>query len=393
MARMRFLSIFLAGLALFLLATPAQSQNLVINGSFEDPPIPGVFLITTIPGWTVTGGGVGEIHRGISGITGAMGKQWLELDANSNTSIYQDIPTVPDQRYRLLFRDANRPGDSGSRIDILWNDVLQGWTTPTSSEFRAINGGEFVATGRVSRIGFRAAGPSNSIGDLLDDVIVYPIDAAGSFSGFNYYFPQVADGGGWLTSAYITGELGFALDYTATEYADDGHVLFTWQGSVGSNQTGTISTAGTGAAIQSGWVQIKTTQPARIVAIYRERTIGRPDFEASVPSREATQRMAGVFDNRNGFATGIALSNPGTASIRLNIILRNSLGNTLGTRSLTLSPKGHAAFFLSPAWPETANLLGRIEIEAVDAATGADALFVPIGLRFSPGGAFTTIPY
>jgi len=52
-----------------------------------------------------------------------------------------------------------------------------------------------------------------------------------------------------------------------------------------------------------------------------------------------------------------------------------------------------AAFFLNSVWSQSANIVGRIEIEAINAVTGAEATFAPIGLRFAPGGAFTTLPY
>ena len=145
--------------------------------------------------------------------------------------------------------------------------------------------------------------------------------------------------------------------------------------------------------VQVGWYQVKTNAPANIVAIYRERVTGRPDFEASVPARPAVQKITGVFDNRAGFSSGLAVANPGTRAINLNFVLRNSAGTVVRTATLPLVAKGHSAFFINSAYPETANLLGRIEIEAVDSLTGVDALFVPLGLRFSPTGSFTSIPY
>lgn len=248
---MRYIARLLA--AVVCLAVPAVAQNLVVNGSFENPPLgSSTVFLGGIPGWTVSGGGaVGEIQRGLGGVSGFEGQQWVELDANANTYIYQDLNTVIGQRYVFLFRDANRPGDTNSVVEILLNDVVFGTTTPTSSAFRAINGGEFVATGLVTRIGFRAAGASNSVGELIDDVRFLPIDTTGSRSGFNYYFPQVADGGGWLTSLLMTSASIDAFSYTLTEYGDNGQTLLTATSSVSQSGATTLLTSGTGSTVQA----------------------------------------------------------------------------------------------------------------------------------------------
>ena len=128
-------------------------------------------------------------------------------------------------------------------------------------------------------------------------------------------------------------------------------------------------------------------------AIYRERETGRPDFEATVPARRPTSRMAGIFDNTAGYSSGIALVNPNSVAIRLGVILRNTNGIALRTAAFNLGPMAHTSFFINQMWPETANVAGRIVIEAVEVATGNEATFVPLGLRFAPGGAFTTLTY
>lgn len=61
-------------------AAAAESQNLVINGSFEQPMHSAGFFLGAIPGWTVSGAnGLAEIQRDLSGISSAEGNQWVEF--------------------------------------------------------------------------------------------------------------------------------------------------------------------------------------------------------------------------------------------------------------------------------------------------------------------------
>src|SRR5262249_8790000 len=156
--------------------------------SFEEPRVAnGNFYIGPVPGWTITGNN-GEIQRGILGLTTTNGDQWMELDAAANVTISQDIPTVGGKRYRIVYRGANRPGDTGSKIEVLWNGALVGSSTPTSGFNRVITL-EAVATGTVSRVAFRAAGTSDGYGDLIDGIEVYAIDVPGSNIGYHYFIP------------------------------------------------------------------------------------------------------------------------------------------------------------------------------------------------------------
>ncbi len=396
---MRYTDLIL--IASLFCATAANAQNLIVNGSFEEPVLrsgssaPETVRLTRIPGWTikdVNGNEVdGEIQRNLSPVSNQEGKQWVELDANVNTTIYQDIQTVPGQRYAFRYRDAQR-GGSSSDIQVLVDDKEIGFSTPTSASFRGI-ASEFIASAAVTRIGLRGRGQSDSVGDLVDDVRVYAIDAQGARDGYNYYFPFAAEGQGWRTSVVMTPTSSDGFSYTLTEYGSQGETLRRSSGSTAANGLSIFvtPTANTGQFL-TGWFHIKTIAPANILEYFRLQIAGASDAESAIPPRVPARSFTGVFDNRNGLNSALAVANPGSSAITLKIVLRNSFGETIREDSLGLPAKGNLGFVLKDRFSQTANIHGLIEIQATDTVTAAEANFVAAGLRVSATGASPSSP-
>ena len=168
------------------LAGAAWGQNLLCNGGFESPQVGADSTMTDVPCWQTSGGQKIELQRkSAQYASGTIGNQHVELDVNTNSDIYQDVATVPGQRYLVRFRMANRTGSPRSAYRILWDGAATGTALRNSTEttFVAVTA-EVVATKTVSRIGFAADGPSDGVGDLLDDVTLVPIPAAGSRLGY-----------------------------------------------------------------------------------------------------------------------------------------------------------------------------------------------------------------
>src|SRR5262245_36192793 len=91
----------LVGLAAY--ASSANAQNLVQNGSFEDPALAdGSWSIyESIPGWTSSDCGI-EIQRGAAG-SPANGAQLVELDSWCSDTISQTLDTTPGDDYTVSF--------------------------------------------------------------------------------------------------------------------------------------------------------------------------------------------------------------------------------------------------------------------------------------------------
>ena len=103
---------FILALALTLSIGSAATANLIVNGSFEDPPVPGGYEyvpggLTTITGWSTIFTGVERYDPGIYG-AGSASDGVLLIDLNTDDfvaggGIEQTISTIIGQYYLLTF--------------------------------------------------------------------------------------------------------------------------------------------------------------------------------------------------------------------------------------------------------------------------------------------------
>jgi len=172
---------FLAGvLALMLMAASAQAANIVVNGSFEDPAIPGGSWSTypAIPGWSGTPGI--ELRNNVAG-TAYDGVNFVELDAYGNGSMSQTVSTTVGAQYTLSYYFAPRINVSAaSNVIELWYDgALLDTVTGDGYQSTAWVLKSYLVTGTGSdTITFVAAGISDSYGGSLDNVSMTAASAA-----------------------------------------------------------------------------------------------------------------------------------------------------------------------------------------------------------------------
>src|SRR5215217_1739476 len=107
-----------AGALMVPVATAGAAPNLILNGSFETPDVaPGNHgIFPSILGWShqpragVTSSGI-EIQDHVAGAPAAgAGDQFVELDSDGPSRIFQDVATSPGSTYRLSFLYSARPG-------------------------------------------------------------------------------------------------------------------------------------------------------------------------------------------------------------------------------------------------------------------------------------------
>lgn len=159
-----------------LAAGSAGAQNLVVNGSFEQPAFSAnsVSSPSTIPGWTSTGGF--EVWNQFQG-PAADGVQYLELDTSTCTTITQTLPTTLLQNYTVSLDFAARNGVADNRIEVLWNGVVIGNASADGSSQSgnvAWTRHEFLAVGAAgsSTLAIRNVDTCDGLGSLLDNVAV-----------------------------------------------------------------------------------------------------------------------------------------------------------------------------------------------------------------------------
>jgi hypothetical protein len=95
------------------------AENLVVNGSFEEPAIDFLDYPASIPGWKFQEGSSLELQHGIGGKP-YEGEQLAEMDGNAVSGIYQDIPTKPGNTYKLTFAFTPRPNVADNKLNVNW---------------------------------------------------------------------------------------------------------------------------------------------------------------------------------------------------------------------------------------------------------------------------------
>ncbi len=231
--------------------------------------------------------------------------------------------------------------------------------------------------------------------------------------------PHIAFGGSWSTTIYINAVFPYGATSVTLQFFDSTRKPLQAPVSTSTGVTGTMSQIqvtvppegiainllGTGATTSTGWVAATCTAGAdlQMYEVFRSSVPGRPDFEASTPFT-LVKRSGGnppqvrylefPFDNRNGLETGFAALNTGPP---LGLDGNQGVGVTCyagsvdyGSNSALLDRSTvYGAWVLSALLPGT---IGKMGVCRVYGILGADGRPGAIALRFTQGGAFSTLP-
>lgn len=181
-------------------ALPAHA-NLLVDGGFEQPAVSrgGFATMSSIPGWI--GAPTIEVQNHVAG-SPFEGNQYVELDTNANSSMYQDVSTIAGTTYSVHFAYSPRPGVAAmsNGIAAFWGDTLYAMVALNGVGLpdTAWTGYDFttVATGSTSRLTFSAFGTSDSLGGYLDDVRLTAVPEPGTLQVFGLGLVILATIGG-----------------------------------------------------------------------------------------------------------------------------------------------------------------------------------------------------
>lgn len=243
---------------------------------------------------------------------------------------------------------------------------------------------------------------------LLAMFLLCSFSAAGADAGLRMNagsiydtIPHIVNGGTWKTTIVLTNMDKVPHRYTLILHKDDGKPLsleFAGRGSASRFEgelpiggTATFETTGRGDLVE-GWAEVETPigsnyQVGAMAIVGTTGIPGRPDFEATVPAWH-TIEYEGVlpFDNSRGYVTGVALLNAGTyGTVTMPVTIYDESGRVLRTDTITLKAGCKTTFVIPDQWKETAGRRGSVHFQ------GSLSRWSVIGLRFHPGGAFTTI--
>jgi hypothetical protein len=208
---------------------------------------------------------------------------------------------------------------------------------------------------------------------------------------------QVADGDGWKTTITLVNLDTVPAPFTLRFWAQNGTALSIPQLAGGSSDviegtipvggTRVIETLGGTSALVQGWAELSGTRAIGGLAVFRQRVTGRADQEAAVTLTATGNRFVLPFDNTENYVTSMALVNSSaTVGSAITVVIRNEAGQQIGAETVSLSGRGHTAFSLSERFASTRNLRGTVEF------TSTGSQITGLGLRFNPGGAFTSFP-
>lgn len=178
-----------AALATLISAGSAQALPLLTNGSFEaDIQADGSFgIYPGLTGWSAAPDV--ELRNNNAGAA-QDGVNFVELDAFSNSAIFQNVNTVAGQRYRLSFWYSPRSGVSAASNPIVasWGgNQIAGVTadgTNNSGNVWQQYSFNLLATGALTEVRFAARGHSDSYGGSLDNVTLAAIPEPATLAMF-----------------------------------------------------------------------------------------------------------------------------------------------------------------------------------------------------------------
>ena len=166
------LAIVMVGATCAVLSGSPARANLVINGSFEDPFLTTGAQFSSIPGWTATNG----VEVAVSIAWAQSGRQFVEMDVQSNTSMSQTISVLPGLASTLTFYSSPRPGQpastTGLDVKLDGNTIFsfaQNGSSLTSPNWTLYTYTYTPSTSSANLV-FTGAGSSDGFGAYLDNV-------------------------------------------------------------------------------------------------------------------------------------------------------------------------------------------------------------------------------
>jgi hypothetical protein len=238
---------------------------------------------------------------------------------------------------------------------------------------------------------------------LLSIVFILSASAVGSAQQITYYFPQLAIGGGWMTTIFVSNTMAKGTGAATIMFtrSDGTPLMSNWFDEMGNNAT----RGGNAIAVQlapgesrkfTSAGDIPLTTGFATVFANSSAVLGNAMFtqfdgagnmlaEAGVPMTIPLVKQALFVDTTNGFRTGLAVANPNEVSLQVHFDLLSDTGQVVGSVVRQIGASQQIALFLDELFPGVPAMVGRVQFSATNPMTS-------VALRFSaPGIPFTTL--
>lgn len=218
--------------------------------------------------------------------------------------------------------------------------------------------------------------------------------------------PQVADGGGFITTFIFTNPTGAPISTRVNFWQDNGSPwLLSLNGAtaasgytivVPGHGSVFLSTPGTGPSL-AGWALATNVLNVSVAEAFRLQLPGIPESEATVVGFDPTIGFAMPFDETTGFDTGFGVANvSSTDTLVENVYFYDSTGKLIySDSSHVLTPHEHESFMFSTRYGSTTIMGQRGEVRVYygvqGTPTGPIVGLSGMGLRVNPGGTFTSL--
>ncbi len=249
----------------------------------------------------------------------------------------------------------------------------------------------FTSDRPVSAVALRYDNPAQ---DVFSTTPVLPDDKMAN----TLYFPQVADGEGYRTTFLMVNPSAGSSTAVKLEFLGSGGSPLSlpiggqyYTGlslTLGPGAVSSLRTDGNSPFTRVGWARVTGAAPVGGAALLQLLDASQIQSEAAVASSLAATRFSLQVDSSGFAASGVALCNPGEATVVVRARLWNEAGRVVGAASFPLWPGGHIARFFTEWFPEGfAGFEGVLEISA-------STPIAAIALRYDNEAAdvFSTIP-
>jgi hypothetical protein len=238
---------------------------------------------------------------------------------------------------------------------------------------------------------------------LLAVVFSLAASAVGSAQSITYYFPQVAMGGGWMTTIFVSNTMskGTGVATIILTKSDGIPMMSDWFDEMGNNVTKSGNSIGvqlepgesrkftsaTDGPLTTGFATVFANSSSVLGnAMFTQFDAGGNVLaEAGVPMAIPLVKQAVFVDTTNGYRTGLAVANPNEIALQVRFDLLNDNGQVLSSIVRQIGASQQVALFLDELFPGVPAMVGRVQFSAANPVTS-------IALRFSPPGVpFTTL--
>jgi hypothetical protein len=238
---------------------------------------------------------------------------------------------------------------------------------------------------------------------FLSTVFVIAGSVVASAQSITYYFPQVAVGGGWMTTIFITNTMTNSPGTVTISFTRSDGTPFKvdWFDEMGNNLTNgnNVIAVPLGAgetrkfvsvgdsSLATGFATVTTNSSALLAnAMFTQLdNSGNPLGEAGVPMAIPLMKQTIFVDTTNGFRTGLAVANPNNLFLQVHFQLLSDTGQPVASTAANVGPYQQMAIFADQLFEGIPAMVGQVQVWSTSPLT-------TVGLRFNPTGLpFTTL--